>query len=64
MSLILKWEMEGLDSEEEAIACAHEIMETGMFRSAGRYGRFVRDCAFAMEAEGLEVPEHFRPFMR
>lgn len=41
--LMLKWETEGLDSQEEAVELAHWLVGTGLVRSAGRYGRFVAD---------------------
>lgn len=41
--LMLKWETEGLDTEEEALELTHWLVGTGLVSSAGRYGRFVAD---------------------
>jgi len=39
--LMLKWETDGLDTQEETVELAHWLVGTGMVHSAGRYGRFV-----------------------
>lgn len=40
MALLLKWEDEGLDDEDEAIELAEWIVETGLVNSVSRYGEF------------------------
>ncbi len=39
--LLLKAEDEGLDTEEEAVALAEWMVETGLANSTGSYQRFV-----------------------
>lgn len=43
LDLIIKSETVGLDSEEEAIALAKFLVQSGLVNSTGSYQRFVRD---------------------
>lgn len=42
-NLLLKAEDEGLETEEEAVALAEYLVETGLVNSTGSYQRFVRE---------------------
>jgi len=46
---IISWEQDGVETLDEAIAVAHAILDSGLVNSAGRYGRFVRDVANAID---------------
>jgi hypothetical protein len=62
LSLIIKAECEGLDSEDEAVELAVAYITTGLIHSTGSAGRFVRDVseaypeefAAALAAAGIE----------
>lgn len=49
---IVSWEEHGVSTLDEAIAVARAIITTGLYRSAGRYGRFLSDVA-------EELHDHF-----
>jgi hypothetical protein len=52
LDLVIKFDTEGLDTDEEAIEFARLLVSTGLVNSTGTYGRFVRDVidAFGPEA--------------
>lgn len=41
--LMIKYETEGLDSEEEAVELAEWLVDTGMVNSTGSLQRFVKE---------------------
>ena len=42
--LVMKFDQDGPETDEEAAAMALLFVRTGLINSAGRYGRFVRRC--------------------
>lgn len=53
LALIIKFETEGLDTEEEAFELADFVFLSGLHRSTGSWGRFLRDMH---ENMGWESP--------
>ena len=41
LDIIMKAESEGLDTDEEVVEYAVAILDTGLYRSQGHYGRFL-----------------------
>lgn len=42
MALLIKWEMDGLETYDEAVLLAKYLVDTGLVNSTGNYQRFVR----------------------
>ena len=52
LDLILKAETDGLETEEEVIALAQFLIDSGLVHSTGSYGRFVQSV---IDTYGVEV---------